>query len=886
MPKLDKGTLAHTFKFDCDRFLRFRLATDQEKEYLKIRSLQDSRRPGIQLIREAGREWEASKYDDLLATYGEKNIIHNKNEIKDSLGIDKFNPIINLFDILRADEPPKCIIEAEFDVPITITDNLRKAYENFNLSKVKARPDILWIKPRNCNTPLIDNYNRNPKYEIHIIDVKMAAEPSLKHFTEVTYYALALSKALELEGLTEKYGVAAEGKIWPGNHDKNEFRNLVKQYSNSPEIDPVDKALNQTLVSVPYEVYESHVRHFFEHKLLSILSVGIHEASWHVNNKCQLCDYVDFCEKEAKEIDHLSRLAWLNQGQAEILRANKISTIKDLIDTFTKDNEKWKNITQNSHQLRADTPAIIARAKALKENRPILIEGRKSALMPAWSNQAIYITVHFDPGSGITFALGATRIYFKGNREKNSAPIREEKIFIVDRVNTMNPETEKARLKEFAETITYWMMEVSSFNKVCNKNEKETSHFYFWNTLEVRQLKRMFERHLHDEKISACIENLVRFFPPDNQLPDADAFKSQPGSIVKEAIRTLVGIPVAHDYSLFDVANNFFPNMMAEQKAFNYNLPFGFSTPMSDQIPFERAYELWQDNIFLKHFDPENPYDQTNWRTYSRDEIYEGIKKATKTHLKALEHIVHKLQINYRDQLKLNKKDFSVAAAAKIRVPEVARKLITFEKLNVASQEIENRNIHSLPVEEREARFISIRGLQSISNEKLSIILDNLYQEKPELKKDILYLFNFSKNSCEAKIKEGDFLLALTNEDSEFDLNEKWYHCLNINFEEGKRLLSFLGLENEKWVLSAKLEKLVQVTVVKLNTFDPNPYIILKPNNQILFNFALSKGLINFSQPLILDPIFRDFTSSKILKNFRLIGGKDKSTNKKPKKSN
>jgi hypothetical protein len=28
MAKLDKGTLALTFKFDCDRFLRFRLAED------------------------------------------------------------------------------------------------------------------------------------------------------------------------------------------------------------------------------------------------------------------------------------------------------------------------------------------------------------------------------------------------------------------------------------------------------------------------------------------------------------------------------------------------------------------------------------------------------------------------------------------------------------------------------------------------------------------------------------------------------------------------------------------------------------------------------------------------------------------------------------------
>jgi hypothetical protein len=36
MAKLDKGTLALTFKFDCDRFLRFRLASDAERDSLGV----------------------------------------------------------------------------------------------------------------------------------------------------------------------------------------------------------------------------------------------------------------------------------------------------------------------------------------------------------------------------------------------------------------------------------------------------------------------------------------------------------------------------------------------------------------------------------------------------------------------------------------------------------------------------------------------------------------------------------------------------------------------------------------------------------------------------------------------------------------------------------
>ena len=61
MPELGKNTLAQTFKFDCDRFLRFQLASDIEKYTLDLES-DKFKRPGIRLILEAGRRWEADKY--------------------------------------------------------------------------------------------------------------------------------------------------------------------------------------------------------------------------------------------------------------------------------------------------------------------------------------------------------------------------------------------------------------------------------------------------------------------------------------------------------------------------------------------------------------------------------------------------------------------------------------------------------------------------------------------------------------------------------------------------------------------------------------------------------------------------------------------------------
>ncbi len=872
MAKLDKGTLALTFKFDCDRFLRFRLASDAERDSLGV-SAETYKRPGIELIKAAGRRWEADKYQDLIDTSDDGKVVFLlEDKVDDLLGRKPFKKIQNLFDILRQQEPPQAIIEAEFTVPTNITPGLQKAYDDFGLDQVRVRPDILWIRPGGTGAPLIGN-GTVPEYEIHIIDVKMAAEPSLRHFTEVTYYALALATAIQQEGLSGRYAVSAEGTIWPGSHDINAFRNLVQLYQAKGAADPVSEALSETLIRVPYEVYEVHVKQFFEDRLLRVLQTDMEDASWHVGPKCQLCDYVRYCREKASECDHLSRLAWLNQGQAELLRSNGITTTAELTEAVTTADERWQSVIDSSHQLRADGPALATRARSLTEGAPLPVDGRRSAMIPAWTDQSIFITIHFDPGSGISFALGAARLYFPHGRKPGDPPVTDEKIFIVDRVDAMNPETERERLKEFATVVSEWLEEVSTVNTGLPARDRLSSHIFFWDMLEVRQLKRMFERHMQNPDVIELIEVLTRFFPPDSLLPDPDAFKSQPGTIVKEVLRMLVGLPVAHDYSLFDAANSFFPNVREDGTPYKFDLPFGFATPMSDQIPFERAYELWQDKIFVRHFNKLHPTDPSKWRRYTRDELYDGIKRATKVHLQALQHIVRRLRENYKDRLVLKKSGFSAARSSQASVPEAARSLIAFEKLNVACQEMENRNTRSLPVDEREARFFSIRGLTLKPQAEADPIIDEIKFANPQYQHETLYVFDFSPTSRDSRIKEGEFTVALSNENEYVDLDEPWRRRLGLGFQDAEELLGEHGL-TERWMTNKSIGALLQVEVIRLEAMQDNPYVVLKPGHQGLFQFAVAQGLVALDSPLVLDPMYRDFSSDRIEKALRSVGGK------------
>lgn len=882
MPKLEKNTLALTFKYDCDRFLRFKLSSKSEQQELQFNKYKDDR-PGQHLMAVAGRRWEADKYQDLIDVASSSQIQYKLSPaIDQAIGQQSFESVENIFDILRRPTLPLAIIEGEFSVPTDITPKLKEIYQKYGLDPVKARPDIIWIRKAKTGSPLIGKFVDSVEYEIHIIDVKMAAEPSLRHFAEVTFYALSLAKALEKEGLSQRFAVSAEGFIWPGSHDANAFRNLHKEFLAKGEKDATTSALLKTLLPVPYEVYQVHVKQFFDERLLKVLEQSPLDTAWHVAAKCQLCSYRDFCVDKAKTSDHLSRISKLNGGQAELIRSRGISTTEQLANSIEQNASEWQSALSISHQLKAESKALLARAKALQTNSIELIAGRKCAMMPNWSDLSIFITAHFDPGSGIAFALGASKVYFPPGREKGSMPVKEEQVFIIDRVQKMSADSERARLVEFVQLVSRWLQEAHLENeKIHNERKakgerdsdsgKLSAHIFFGDGLEVKQLKRMFERHMENEQVVDMIELLIRMFPPDSILPDPDMFKSQPGTVVKDVLNMLFGLPIAHDYTLFEVANIFYPYVNKEGKQFVYQAPFGFETVMSDQIPYERAYELWEDKIFLRKFDPNYPTKPEFWRKYSRGEVYESLKQTVFTRLHALEHIVGMLRKNHKDLLTLKKPIFSAAASSKARLPEQARKLIAFEKLNAACDEIENRQYRLLPAEEREARFISVRGLSLMENATAQSLVDDIKQTQPKYVNARLLPFTFLETSRDARIKEGDFLWSISNEEPALDLDVPWRLYLDLSFEEARELLAGSEIEPDK-AANISLSKLLQVEIVNLETTLQQPFLVISPSRPKLFQFAEKQGLIDLTRPLILDPIYQDFDTKRIEQVFRLIG--------------
>ena len=225
--RLSKRTLSQFIRFDCERLLKNMMLP--EKEGISP----GKERPGIETIQDIGKEWEKEQFSQLTEAVDASRIAYNYNKKE-----EKFDPI-DLIKVLKSKKVPELILEASFEF-INIFEHLD--YKVFKFEG--ARPDIIWLT------------EDNGKKVINIIDIKTAAEPSLKHFSEVVLYALTLDKLIKNLKLDNRYSVnLKKGYIWPGTHDIDLFIKTFNLYNSKEPAISLKNTLDDVLVQVELELY-------------------------------------------------------------------------------------------------------------------------------------------------------------------------------------------------------------------------------------------------------------------------------------------------------------------------------------------------------------------------------------------------------------------------------------------------------------------------------------------------------------------------------------------------------------------------------------------------------------------------------------------------------
>lgn len=858
--RINASIVASYFKQRCDRLFRWNTVEGRDRGKAGIgwnvpRDIRSHSRPGIALLMEAGDIFEAEQVRTLIDEYGEDQVRHAGIDTED--GRQKVRPfsLHDFFAILQQQPLPRYITQPDLD-PLELPGVEESFLQRFGLNgdvvRVgSARPDLI---------ELISSGEQEP-HLLRIWDFKASQSARHEHFVQVAYYTFLLEAFVAEAGFSDDYVIDTESAVIYSREGKEEF-----------ELAP----------------YRLVVEDFLRNRAPVLFDTPAADAHFHVREKCALCEYMTTCQEEADAGSDLSRIPYMSSESKRRLRDAGFATHRDLARlTFQADQGNLvETLRATSHDLSVNIHRYVANAEALEDGNPRTL-GTSTLLMPRWENVRVVLSAEQDPVTNTCFALGIKT--FEGWDETHNRPIGSEEVFISEspdqeadilltllrtlnilltridnenrniseqpidndeRVVRTRQELEEAEsaLNQFKTRFPRLYRRDPQFEELNEQREelKEavkqakgelrqaernanwdlyrrqiTLHFYVYDGLDLTVLKSLIERHLFDPDPALLdeIRFLVRLFPPESILPDAETFRSIPGTIVTQVLRSMVALPIPYIYELRAVSEMYRPTNQAGDDAGYRFLPrYGFGWRHSNQVAFERIHDVWKGQGFVP--DSRNPD-----RVLSPTQIRQTIERTVLDKLRATDSVVRKIKQDLGDGLLLRKEPFRLFDAFDPLDFQMLEAMRVFTILEASLDELSVKNIHALPIEDRTAKFVCIRGLHYIPDADEG---------------DGTLWFTFDPASSDAKFSEGDFNLVLTQENQPGTL---------LGEVDGRLF------DPSRW-----RHRPFKATLEELDLISDPPRVRLRPDD-------LAKMLenIDLNETCVLDQLYVDYNSPKVL---------------------
>jgi DNA replication ATP-dependent helicase/nuclease Dna2 len=315
-------------------------------------------RPGLQLLREAGEEWEEIKLDELHRLFGGGGTVGKASQSLSGATTFAPTPLDQLIASAAPDTflvLPRFGVGAAFEAALSIEDLPTR----HGLVYADLIPDLIQVSgPARCGAEIVEFAvdaagnttllpSSDPRLRLRVIDIKLTAEPNPGYFSEIAYYSMVLAGWVEDHGFSDRFVATADAAVWPGSHGAS---NIV-QYAQGCARNALPTttkgliaALEGDLEQVPFEVFAYRVRRILKDDLRYVLSKPWRALEWHVDNRCQGCDYLgypwisngqptsrpDHCMPEAKSMGQLCRVAFMSRGCRTVLHDRGITDVSAL----------------------------------------------------------------------------------------------------------------------------------------------------------------------------------------------------------------------------------------------------------------------------------------------------------------------------------------------------------------------------------------------------------------------------------------------------------------------------------------------------------------------------------------------------------------------------
>jgi DNA replication ATP-dependent helicase Dna2 len=281
--RVSPSDLARFFFHDCERFLRFRTATPDERRAHGLPEAEFDSTPLMRAVTESGFAWE-EQVVRLLS--GRVVIAPGTGPLR-----QRRHSLAQTIAHLKAAQPGQFIYQGTLRA--TPLFYARYGLQPAKMSIPDNHPDLISVLA-----------GAEGQRIFRVIDVKRGDSLQLAHRVQVLLYAIELDALLESEGIDHAAVDLTCGAVWLGGHDAPETFDIA----------PLRPQLER----------------FLRDSLVPLLDNTPESASWHLHYRCEWCDYLNHCRGEMAATDDLSRLSGLTGFGKQHLQQLGVRSVSDL----------------------------------------------------------------------------------------------------------------------------------------------------------------------------------------------------------------------------------------------------------------------------------------------------------------------------------------------------------------------------------------------------------------------------------------------------------------------------------------------------------------------------------------------------------------------------
>lgn len=868
MPRFDKKAITQFVGTGCERQFRIGLhpkTTTGLVERAVFDLPHPQVRPALAQLTAAGQEWGEAKVWELQQVFGTAAVVGEnptQNDNPAAPGL-RFAPSPVLPRLQSGVKAGQFLIEAVYDAdsPAFLTqwglagvqvDELVSAGLPGTVEFAKVRPDVIEVLPAAAGSIVVavdGQLHLQPagdtRCRLRIIDVKLQSEPGAKYFAELAYYALTLAAFLVENHLDDRYLVDAQPAIWPGSEETSALLAATDEVTAT-------MILHDLLVVAPLSIFVAAVRRILQEVLPKAATADLDQLPWAVTQRCQGCENLGqrfrpnpgvdpsdwderHCLARAEDQRHLSRIPGLSTGMTQVLTENDRGDVPAVAVLDAADP-----LFDEHHRLRGQRHVVTTRAGALTgQPIPPLQPKATSSAIPSFAKLQIFVTADFDPSSAITLAFGFQHAWISPGPRLNKVPRSN-----VHWVETKTSEAEWEALARLLADIDAAVEAASALSGTTangNAARDVPVQVYVWDPMTLDHLKRVVGRHLARIMVSDRLRPLLLLFPPPTVLGNQHLTAAPVVSVVKDAVTGLLSLNLPHVYTLFEVAR-LYQQVRPGMELAQFQPPSMWSDPFSDQIPPERAHQLWNHRPTTKGM--------------TKLDLITNLGKTVRLKLWALQSVTGRLADDLRGRLNRRAPDIrDISRNSTLGACAVQSELIVrFAELDAGVSKVDKARVQALSLDERESGFHSARIVRRITDPQQRLTwLNNFDVTAPSTSCQV---FELAPGSVDVKAKKRDISFAVHPRDWTYQLGQTVNNVLGVN-DQDNRVTFADALQAEILGLDAT----ARVLAVKFNSFRSHQ------RNQLL-----SRKFIQLDSELVLDPIYLEFFLKKLRNAAKVIG--------------